>query len=522
MLRRVAIAVDIACSYIIRKADGKDARHASWMEVFPYFRTVLVSCRRMPQDDARGFCDVLYALVVMQAFFMQLSVPFLLLTPELCHALFAVNEELQPCRIMEGALGALRLYFQAVHGAVYGRQTFAFVEVWQVLPWFGITSALTGVEQLPWPEAQFFSDVIMNIEKEQLCTNAETLAGWQRPGPPYVDHFDVVLPFLTKYASPPLVVPPLSVFGAQRRVSLQKRGSARLNQELKCVVLQAVVEHDASVLTHLRKIQTPEAWICSLSRFDALKRYRLLGGFGKRMLGLDQVLHWELRQSLEAHLGFLLLVALHGNLPSQSEMFTIRDLLICAGIAVSDPVSPEEYQALRFAEHTGHHQSQHQKLGLALNRLCITDRWGKYREFDAGGNVLIARACHRNKDKGCPDAFAFSRCGCACPCMHARHWQLGNWMVSKCRNDAEGQATAPLTGWPLDVAERTESGEVRLLGLPYIEGTVMLVSQWRRSHPREQDTPGQRIDAFTLDTIQRVQQVRKEVQEAFHEARQAW
>ena len=235
------------------------------------------------------------------------------------------------------------------------------------------------------------------------------------------------------------------------------------------------------------------------------------------MLGLDDVLHWELRQSLEAYMGFVLLVALSDNLPADTQL-KITDLLITVGISVYRIAPAEGIMELRIPEYSKHHQNWHLECGLAVNRLCITDRWGKYREFDDTGTRLIARPCHRNKERGCPEALAFLGCGCACPYMHARHFRLANWMMNKCRDST----TENLSGWPLDVAHKTRAGEVRLVDLPYVEGTVMLPSEWRAEHKRQNETRCQCLDAFSEETLAKVASVRTEVEEAFQASRLAW
>lgn len=59
---------------------------------------------------------------------------------------------------------------------------------------------------------------------------------------------------------------------------------------------------DADVLGLLRL----EGWKHIFRSSDPLKKVRLLGGFAMRIMKVPQLLHWELRQCVEAQLGFVL------------------------------------------------------------------------------------------------------------------------------------------------------------------------------------------------------------------------
>ena len=91
-------------------------------------------------------------------------------------------------------------------------------------------------------------------------------------------------------------------------------------------------------------------------------------------------------------------------------------------------------------------------------------------------------------------------------------------MVNKCREST----TENLSGWPLDVAHKTRAGEVRLVDLPYVEGTVMMPTEWRAEHKRQHETRCPRLDAFSEETLAKVASVRTEVEGAFQASRLAW
>ena len=76
----------------------------------------------------------------------------------------------------------------------------------------------------------------------------------------------------------------------------------------------------------------------------------------------------------------------------------------------------------------------HTTKGFEASRLAITDRWGMYREFDESGMRLHARVGHLMRTVGgCPRYLEFHSCGCACPYMHARSSENGQWLTATAR-----------------------------------------------------------------------------------------
>ena len=114
-----------------------------------------------------------------------------------------------------------------------------------------------------------------------------------------------------------------------------------------------------------------------------LERVRLIGGLGLRLTGLSRCLHWELRQSVEGHIGFVLQSILTGAYPVS--VLSLSSTLLAIGIEI------------QYGDH-GHAKltniDMHQKKGFKLTRFAITDRWGMYRDFDEDGGQLHARFCH--------------------------------------------------------------------------------------------------------------------------------
>ena len=88
----------------------------------------------------------LYAFLIIQAHAIILAEPMLLLTPVLLRLLKSLQPLLPKCQFLETARTVFRLYWMAVHLPEYGGDEQAFEEVWQSLPWFGVSASLSGTQ----------------------------------------------------------------------------------------------------------------------------------------------------------------------------------------------------------------------------------------------------------------------------------------------------------------------------------------------------------------------------------------
>ena len=177
-------------------------------------------------------------------------------------------------------------------------------------------------------------------------------------------------------------------------------------------MLVADFPEDPNVLERLKL----DDWKKAFPFLERLERVRLLGGLGMRLMGISRCLHWELRQSVEGHLGFVLQSILTGAYPIT--VLTLSSALLAIGIEVQSG----DHGRVELTN-----IDLHQKKGFKLTRFAITDRWGMYREFDEDGGQLHARVCHKMRTKtGCARALRFDGCGCDCPYLHARSSELGN------------------------------------------------------------------------------------------------
>ena len=267
---------------------------------------------------------------------------------------------------------------------------------------------------------------------------------------PYVDHLDITVPYTTEYIAPPLLFPPLSLLMPDEIVDYDSQDPHV--QEDRRLVLVAHCPENPNVLEHIQL----DNWILEWPRLDRVKRVRLLGGLGMRLMGISRCLHWELRQSVEGYLGFVLQSIITGAYPAR--VLDLRNALLTIGIEIQDGGR-------------GHVQltniNLHAKKGFKLTRFAITDRWGMYREFDEDGGQLHARVCHKMRTTGgCPRSLRFQGCGCACPYLHARSSELGKWLATNARNEACKEPTA----WHRLLAIKDRRGRLLLRGLPYVDG----------------------------------------------------
>ena len=90
--------------------------------------------------------DCLYACLIIQAHAITLAEPMLLLTPDILELLQPLQRLLPQCQFVETARTVFRLYWTAVHRAEHGGDAQAFAEVWQSLPWFGVSAFLSETQ----------------------------------------------------------------------------------------------------------------------------------------------------------------------------------------------------------------------------------------------------------------------------------------------------------------------------------------------------------------------------------------
>ena len=87
---------------------------------------------------------------------------------------------------------------------------------------------------------------------------------------------------------------------------------------------------DVDILPHMHLTEWKDLF--DWANLDSLKKIRLLGGLAKRLLSLDLILHWELRQSVEAYLGHVLHAIALGTYNVQE--FYISDAFRAIGIQI--------------------------------------------------------------------------------------------------------------------------------------------------------------------------------------------
>ena len=215
--------------------------------------------------------------------------------------------------------------------------------------------------------------MLSSTKKEQLCTNTSDTLGWKRKPPPYVDHLDITVNFSNNHVALASLFAPLSLFMPD--VTAQYNRLDPHIEEDRRLVLLADFPEDPNVLEHLKL----DDWKKAFPRLDRLKRVRLLGGLGMRLMQISRCLHWELRQSVEGYLGFVLQSIVTGAYPIT--VLTLSSALLAVGIEVQS--GDHGRVELTNIDH-------HQEKGFKVTRFAITDRWGMYREFDDRGNHLRA------------------------------------------------------------------------------------------------------------------------------------
>ena len=92
--------------------------------------------------------------------------------------------------------------------------------------------------------------IIAQIKKEQLCTNASSMSGWKRGPPPYIDHFDVSVPYSNTFVALPSLFPPLSLLYQEH--TLPGDGESLQVPEDAHLVVRAFLPEDPDILPLLK------------------------------------------------------------------------------------------------------------------------------------------------------------------------------------------------------------------------------------------------------------------------------
>ena len=465
----------------------------------------------------------LYAFLIIQACAVATGEPVLLFTPHLVQQLLPLQHLLPDCQLFDAARSVFRMFWMAVHIAEYGCEEREIQRVWSAMPWFGVSASLSGSRiPLDGSNLNVLLSMFTQIRKEQLCTNASVTLGWRRPPPPFVDHVNITVEYSYYVVAPPSLFPPLSLLLKPSEV-LYEDEEPHASEDV-FLKIRAMMPNDPSMLPLMRM----PSWKQLCPQLEMMKRIRLLGGLGKRVMGLDRILHCELRQSVEAYLGFVLLGIISESYPVQELSFS--EMLLTIGMVV---------QPGGLASMTVTDTDAHADKGFRPSRCAITDRWGIYREFNDNGDVLHARICHHmRRAGGCPKYLNFHNCGCACPYLHARTSALGKWLLASARNET----TKDPAPWDRAVGCKDERGHLLLKVLPYIDGFCVTPTRWREldpdhirpSKPKRKGDRSQKptrqvhwedrltIDAFEPETVRAVGAARELVQLTFEHMQDFW
>ena len=281
-------------------------RSDSWQTV-ELWRTTLCCISNVDvRAGAPALESCVYAFAIVQALAVSAAEPLLLFTPQVLAKLFPLRQLLADSQILHTARMVVRLFWLAIHNASYGQDEAELRRAWRVTPWFGVSASLSGSQTEQDESSTLYSmvGIIAQIKKEQLCTSASSMSGWKRGPPPYVDRFDVTVPYSNTFVALPSLFPPLSLLYQEH--TLPGDGESLQVLEDVQLVVRAFLPEDPDILPLLKG----EEWNKLCPALDNSKKLRLTGGFGKRLMGLDRFLHWELRQSVEGYFGFPLLHSL--------------------------------------------------------------------------------------------------------------------------------------------------------------------------------------------------------------------
>ena len=113
--------------------------------------------------DVHTFLEhCLYAFLIIQAHAINQAEPMLLLTPIVLRSLEPLQPLLPQCQFLETARAVFRLYWTWYRDAEYGRGEHALEDVWQSLPWFGVSASLSGTQS---PRSSFNHTLFKHVEQ---------------------------------------------------------------------------------------------------------------------------------------------------------------------------------------------------------------------------------------------------------------------------------------------------------------------------------------------------------------------
>ena len=174
----------------------------------------------------------------------------------------------------------LGLLVLAVHTAPFGGCEQICLAFWAALPCLGIGGSFLGSHDLPeYPALHTILNVFLNITKEQLCSNAFSTRGCSRIPPPYVDLPGVTVAYSNHIVAHPSIFPQLSVFWKPPSIDCET-GDLQVQEDVHVRVHALMPADDDAV-----KLQNMSEWETLFPALDRLKRTRLLGRLGTRILG---------------------------------------------------------------------------------------------------------------------------------------------------------------------------------------------------------------------------------------------
>ena len=407
-------------------------------------------------NDDFGVVEGLYSCAILQAYAVVLLEPICLLTPEVMCAIAQnkdVRELLRRCAILESATCVLRLFHLAALDSADNYQ-----KLCQVLPLCGMLPKRNRKADDMERTMKFSKDVFASISKEQLCmVNEKAFSGWEPPRPPFADHFDIVMQCRAENVALLPLFPPLSILYPQ--VSIFKQTTTAVpslqildkhHVQVQCAAMDRNVYAQLlvkEIINHRMK-RCPSDYLTQ----DALwKLMRQLGARAKTVLRLDDILHWQLRQSVEGYLGHML-YSMHKMKLEYLNMCMGEQLCLAAGISFRAAFITKDPPSWTFADSIG----DKQLVEFDGRFLGLTDRWGYQRELDETGQFIIAKMCFNvshvwtedgQEFRGCAKQYLFHKCGPACQFWHPRRRSLGECLLELARKWVRTQETFARRPW---------------------------------------------------------------------------
>ena len=317
----------------------------------------------------------IYASIIVEAFARLLLEPMCLLTPRVfsqIHSQKRLLECLEHCCFMETATSVLRMFYTAATCDLL-----TFQRLWNVLPFCGVAGrsleCFGGIDIVP-----IAYDVFRSASREQFCNINAVDTVWEPPRPPYADHFDIMVPCDLKYVARLPAIAPLSIVCPCVAISREGKAEQQLQVNDRCHIVMLCPLLDRNVW-HQLLAEKIINWRLSrrtdveCTQDDIWKLVRQIGARAKALLGLDSILHWQLRQSVEGYLGHVIYSLYRMELPAEA-MCTGRTLCLAAG--VSFEWAPDCCRDTRWRFSDGSQDAQMQKfngtyLGSWQFELCL-------------------------------------------------------------------------------------------------------------------------------------------------------